>query len=382
MKLSTLNLRLAGRFKAIIVAIFTVLGLIATIESVAQHNNPYRAYYGWVKLPEDRVQGVVAGIYADPDGKHMWLMDRCGGNNCAGVDVDPILKLDLEGNLVKSFGKGLFGWPHGFFVDHEGNLWVTEGSPAGERRGEAGFKIGKGHQVFKLSPEGEILMTLGEAAVPGDDETHFNGPSHVLIAPNGEIWVTDGHRGGNNRLVKFSKDGKFILQIGGGIESATAEHGLFNDPHHIAMDSQGRLFISDRGNNRIQIFDQDGTFLGLWTHFGRPSSIAIGDDDRIYVVDGTTSLTGVLNQQMYSGQTANGGGSYGYNRGIWVGNAKNGSVEAFIPELEISGFEDGVPLGVDQEFIGLHPDGSILVGEVEIGEREGRRLVQWINVRN
>ena len=166
MKLSTLNLRLAGRFKAIIVAIFTVLGLIATIESVAQHNNPYRAYYGWVKLPEGRVQGVVAGIYADPDGKHMWLMDRCGGNNCAGVDVDPILKLDLEGNLVKSFGKGLFGWPHGFFVDHEGNLWVTEGSPAGERRGEAGFKIGKGHQVFKLSPEGEILMTLVKRLSP------------------------------------------------------------------------------------------------------------------------------------------------------------------------------------------------------------------------
>jgi len=156
---------------------------------------------------------------------------------------------------------------------------------------------------------------------------------------------------------------------------------LFNDPHHIAMDSQGRLYISDRGNNRIQMFEQDGTFVGLWTHFGRPSSIAIDDEDKIYVVDGTTSLTGVLDEQMYSGQTASGGGSYGYNRGIWVGNARNGSVEAFIPELEISGFEDGVPLGVDQEFIGVHPDGSILVGEVEIGEREGRRLVQWINVR-
>ena len=246
---------------------------------------------------------MVAGIYADPDGKHMWLMDRCGGNNCAGVDVDPILKFDLQGNFVKSFGKGLFGWPHGFFVDHEGNLWVTEGSPAGERRGEAGFRIGKGHQVFKLSPEGEVLMTLGEAAVPGDDQTHFNGPSHVLVAPNGEIWVTDGHRGGNNRLVKFSSDGTFIMQIGGGMESATAERGLFNDPHHLAMDSRGRLFISDRGNNRIQIFEQEGTFLGLWTHFGRPSSIAIDDQDRIYVVDGTTSLTGVLNQQMYSGQT-------------------------------------------------------------------------------
>ena len=366
----------ASRFRSTVVAIFTVLALIAAAESSAQHSNPYRAYYGWAKLPEGRTQGVVAGIYMDPDGQHMWLMDRCGGNNCAGVDVDPILKFDLQGNLVKSFGKGLFGWPHGFFVDHEGNLWVTEGSPAGERRGQEGFKIGKGHQVFKLSPEGEVLMTLGEAAVPGDDQTHFNGPAHVLVAPNGEIWVADGHRGGNNRLVKFSKDGKFLMQIGGGVEAATAEPGLFNDLHHIAMDSQGLLYISDRGNNRIQIFEQDGTFVGLWTHFGRPSSIAIDDDDRIYVVDGTTSLTGVRRKGF------SGGGSYGYDRGIWIGNARTGSVETFIPELQLTGFtESGRPLGVDQEFIGLHPDGSILVGEVEIGEREGRRLVQWIRIR-
>ena len=108
--------------------------MLAASAANAQHSNPYRAYYGWANLPEGRSLGVVAGIYQDPDGQHMWLMDRCGGNNCAGVDLDPILKLDLDGNLVTSFGKGLFGWPHGFFVDHEGNLWVTEGAPAGERR--------------------------------------------------------------------------------------------------------------------------------------------------------------------------------------------------------------------------------------------------------
>ncbi len=362
-----------SRFRSTLVATLATLAVVMVpAESSAQHSNPYRALYGWAKLPEGRTLGVVAGIYLDPDGQHMWLMDRCGGNNCAGVDVDPILKFDLHGNLVTSLGKGLFGWPHGFFVDHDGNLWVTEGSPAGEPRGEAGFKLGRGHQVFKLSPEGEVLMTLGEAATPGDDETHFNGPSHVLVAPNGEIWVTDGHRGGNNRLVKFSPDGTFVMQIGGGVDAATAARGLFNDPHHLAIDSRGRLFVSDRGNNRIQIFDQEGTFIGLWTHFGRPSSIAIDDQDRIYVVDGTTSLTGVLDTEFP------GGGSYGYDRGIWIGSAKTGSIETFIPELQLSGFtENGQPLGVAQEFIGLHPDGSILVGEVT-----GQRLVQWIRVRN
>ena len=359
----------SSRFSFVLAASF--FALLMAAQADAQHSNPYRAYYGWAKLPQERPLGVVAGIYLDPDGRHIWLMDRCGGNNCAGVDVDPILKLNLNGNLVASFGKGLFGWPHGFFVDHDGNLWVTEGSPAGEPRGAAGFKLGKGHQVFKLSPQGEVLMTLGEAAVPGDDETHFNGPAHALVAPNGDIWVADGHRGGNNRLVKFSEDGTFIMQIGGGIEAATAERGLFNDPHHIAMDSRGLLFISDRGNNRIQIFEQDGTFVGLWTHFGRPSSITFDDEDRIYVVDGTTSLSGEWRVGFP------GGGSYGYERGIWIGSGRTGSVETFIPELQLSGFnESGQPLGVDQEFLGLHPDGSILVGEVA-----GRRLVQWIRVR-
>ena len=352
---------------------FAALSVFVGTESSAQvTNNPYRAIYGWEKISPGRKLGVVSGIYLDPDGKHLWMLSRCGGNNCAGVDVDPILKFDLDGNLVKSFGKGLFGWPHGFFVDHEGYIWVTEGAPAGERRGEEARKFGKGHQVFKLSPEGDVLMTLGEAGVHGDDQAHFNGPSHVAVNPvTGDIWVADGHRGGNNRLVRFSKDGKFITEIGGGVESATAERGLFNDPHHIAFSSQGRLFVSDRGNNRIQIFDRDGNFIGAWTHFGRPSSIAIDDQDRIYVVDGTTSLTGELRSGF------SGGGSYGYERGIRIGDAETGWIYAFIPETTLAGIgEDGTPRGVSQEFIGLDSEGNIYVGEVQ-----GQRLAKWVPIR-
>ena len=120
-----------SRFRSTLVAILAAFAVVMVpAESSAQHSNPYRAFYGWADLPEGRPLGVVAGIYLDPDGQHIWLMDRCGGNNCAGVDVDPILKFDLQGNLVTSFGKGLFGWPHGFFVDHEG----ISGSPKDRRQ--------------------------------------------------------------------------------------------------------------------------------------------------------------------------------------------------------------------------------------------------------
>lgn len=246
----------ARRIRLMLALILAAAAMTMGTPAAQVTTNPYRAIYGWEKLPPGRGSlGVVAGIYTDPDKKHMWMLTRCegDGNACLGSKVDPVLKFDMDGNVVKSFGAGMFVWPHGFFVDHEGNVWVTEGAPAGEARGEAGHKAGKGHQVFKFSPEGKVLMTLGQAGVPGDDQTHFNGPSHVMVAPSGEIWVADGHRGGNNRLVKMTKEGKFIMQIGGGVKAATMERGLFNDPHHLAMDSQGRIFVSDRGKDRKSV---------------------------------------------------------------------------------------------------------------------------------
>lgn len=343
--------------------------------------NPYRAVYGWEKVPASRGKvGVIAGIYMDPGGKHLWMLSRCegDGNACLNSKVDPVLKFDLDGNLVKSFGAGLFNWPHGFFVDHEGNVWVTEGAPAGEARGVEGHKAGKGHQVFKFSPEGKVLMTLGQAGVPGDDQTHFNGPSHVLVTPNGEIWVTDGHRGGNNRLVKFTKEGKFLMQVGGGVKSATMERGLFNDPHHIAIDSQGRLFISDRGNNRIQIFDQQGKHIAVWTQFGRPSAIAIDKDDRIYVVDGTSASPRPLEQASPTGSTRSGNpgvNNPGYESGIRIGDARTGWITEFIPETSLA-ITNGRLGGVNMEFIGLDLQGNIYAGEVQ-----AQRLVKFVRVR-
>ena len=281
------------------------------------------------------------------------MLSRCGANHCAGSDQDPILKFDLDGNLTKSFGAGLFSFPHGFYLDHEGYVWVTDGAPAGDRREVEGIRRGMGHQVFKLNQDGEVMMTMGEAAVSGYGPKHFNGPSGVVIAPNGNIWVTDGHRGGNNRIVKFTRDGEFLLEVGGGVESASGDPGKFNDPHDITMDSQGRVIVADRGNNRVQIFDQEGNLLKVWTQFGRPSTVFVDGNDIIYAGDGM------------SGEQWN----PGWERGIRIGDVKTGWVTAFIPDSE-------APTGTGVEFLGVDFQGNIYAGEV------GRqRLVKYVRVR-
>ena len=163
--------------------------------------------------------GVVTGVQPDMDGEHLWIVERCGGNQCADSSLNPIHKLDSEGRTVKSIGAGIFAWPHGFDMDADGNFWITEGAPAGDARGEPGMEKGMGHQVIKMNQEGEVLMRLGEAAVAGEDELHFNGPAAVLVAPNGDIWIADGHRGGNNRIVRLRSDGTFVRAVGGGVQT-------------------------------------------------------------------------------------------------------------------------------------------------------------------
>ena len=178
---------------------------------------------------------------------------------------------------------------------------------------------GKGHQVFKFSPEGRVLMTLGRAGVSGSGPDLFDQPTDVVVAPNGDIFVTDSHRNGrNNRVVKFTREGRFVKEWG----RKGAGRGELSEPHTIAIDSRGRLFVGDRENNRIQIFDQDGNVLDEWRQFGRPSGISITKDDTIYVADsesgpdtGAHELTGI-------------------KKGIRIGSAKTGEVRAFIEDME------------------------------------------------
>jgi hypothetical protein len=203
----------------------------------------------------------------------------------------------------------MFVFPHGATVDREGNLWVAD----------AGGASGKGHQVFKFNPQGKVLMTLGRAGVSGSGPDLFDQPTDVLVAPNGDIFVTDSHRNGlNNRVVKFMKDGTFIKAWGRKGSGA----GEISEPHTIAMDSRGRLFVGDRENNRIQIFDQDGKYLDEWKQFGRPSGIAITADDTIYVADSESGPDTGAHELM------------GIRKGIRIGSARTGEVTAFIEDME------------------------------------------------
>jgi DNA-binding beta-propeller fold protein YncE len=274
-------------------------------------DHPYRvADEAWGRLPAGRSWGAISAVYPGPDGRTIWVAERCGQNSCVGRDdVDPVLQFDLDGNLLRSFGRGLIAWPHGIHVDREGNVWITDAAGIGQ------LPAGVGHVIYKFSPAGELLLTLGRKGTAGDGNDVFNSPSDVLVAPNGDIFVADGHgAGGNNRIMKFAPDGRFVMQWG----STGGDHGQLRDPHALAMDSQGRLFVADRGNSRIQIFDQDGRHLATWTQFGRPSGLFIDSDDVLFATDSESNTRR----------------NPGWRRGIYIGSVRDGWVTAFIPDPE------------------------------------------------
>jgi sugar lactone lactonase YvrE len=276
--------------------------------------NPYRLDDGWAKLPEGRKWGGTFGISVDRDGKSMWAFDRCEGTACADSNLNPIFKFDPSGKMVANFGAGVFSAPHGLYADSDGNVWATDFQA----------KNGKGHTVTKFAPDGKVLMTLGKAGVAGNNSSQdlLNAPSNTLVAPNGDVFVADGHGGDTNaRIVKFSKDGKFIKAWG---TKGTAP-GQFDTPHMLAMDSNGRLFVADRVNNRIQIFDQDGQFLDEWKQFGRPSGVYI-KNDAIYVSDSQSDAKT----------------NPGFGQGIRIGSVKEKKVTAYIPETKELGALEGV----------------------------------------
>ena len=347
-----LNLRTG--FSAILVALAP---LWAATEAFSQAlPNPYRMVDGWAQLPGGREMGAVGDVTMDPDGDHIWAIIRCDatefdrfGNECLDSDLDSVVKFNLEGQVVESFGGGLFIWPHGIFVDRDGNVWVTDAvapdrTPPGTR----------GHQVIKFSPQGDILMTLGTLGMPGNGDYSFTSPSDVVIGDSGDIFVTDGHgRDANNRVMKYSSDGTFIQSWG----QTGYGPGEFRELHAIAIDSRGRLFIADRWNNRIQIFDQEGNFIAIWTQFGRPSGIFFDAEDRIYVAD---SESDDLQNP-------------GWEMGIRIGDAATGWIDSFVLYPWGDPRHSG---GNGAEFVAVDRDGNMYAGEPR-----PRQLRKYIRVR-
>lgn len=289
-------------------------------ESLHQNSEAYELDEAFFSLPDNRMIGSTAGIALHPQESSIWVFDRCGASNCVGSNLAPVMQFDLSGNLLRSFGAELFVRPHGIHVDGDGNVWVADGEGP---NGEDARREGKGHQVIKFSPEGEILLSLGKSGIAGDTEYLFNKPSAVLVAPNGDIFVGDGHGARSNaRIMKFSGEGDFLLSWG---KRGTAA-GEFETPHALAMDSLGRLYVGDRGNNRVQIFDQDGNFLQQWSQFGRPSGMYIDNNDVLYVTDSSSSAAN----------------NPGFERGIRVGSTEDGLVTQFIDDPSKNGTQEGV----------------------------------------
>ena len=303
----------------------------------------------WAKLPDDREWGSTAGVDIDPTDGHVWVYDRCGGIGLAGgcaanPTVNPILKYDRHtGELLAEFGSGLFVLPHGLHVDDDGNVWVTDSQGNDEI----------GHQVFKFSPEGEVLMTLGVAGEPGDDPEgrHLNEPCDVITwGPTGDIFVSDGHSGQSpnppegrtGRILKYDSDGNFIKQWG----EIGFRPGQFRTPHAMEFDSQGRLFVADRGNHRIQVFDQEGELLDIYTQFSRISGLFITADDTLYAIDSESSE----------------GNHYGWKNGVRIGPAGEDRVTAFIPPHQPT--EGNRMLqGLAGEGVAVDEDGNVFVAE-------------------
>lgn len=321
--------------------LLAALGLGPAQSGTAPRNDlpqPYQTTRDWGELPAGVKWAAVTAIEPAPDGS-IYVIHRCVNNSCANRAEAPILKFNAAGKMLASWGATMFIFPHGATVDRDGNLWVTDARPS-TTLGASGL----GHQVFKFSPDGKVLMTLGKAGVSGSTPDLFDQPTDVVVAPNGDIFVTDSHRNGkNNRVVRFTKDGRYIKEWG----KKGSGRGELSEPHTIAMDSRGRLFVGDRENNRIQIFDQDGRFLDEWRQFGRPSGIFITRDDTIYVADSESGPDTGAHELM------------GIKKGIRIGSAKDGRVIAFIEDAEST-----TPDHSGAEGVGVDAQGNVYGGVV------------------
>jgi DNA-binding beta-propeller fold protein YncE len=345
--------------------------------------NPYRLVEGWptlpasMKGPHGHKWGEVIRVHLAPDG-NIWIFQRCFNDRPAGDATclnrgdtnPPILEFSPDGKLLKSFGVGLFAHPHGFTVDKDGNIWTTDtndeetilGQPAKNAVGTT-----MGQEVLKISADGNVLMTIGKEGVAGNGPYEFDRPTGVAVAPNGDIFVADGHsRNKHNsaRIVKYSPDGKFIKAWG----KMGPEPGNFREPHDIYVGgSKGYVYVADRQNNRIQVFDEDGNFVAAWKQFGQPSSVYVDAHDNIFVGSVFLDPKGGDKAQNVTGPTTGAN-----NRGILVADAITGKLKYFIPDPgDLSKMTD---TGTSASGVAEDAQGNIYAADV--GENNLRKYVK------
>jgi DNA-binding beta-propeller fold protein YncE len=358
----------AARMRLAVLACVTVIAAALAATGHAQQTyprptelpNPYRLVENWPTLPQ-RMNGghwgEVIRVHVDLSG-NIWVFHRCfntvppGHATCIerGDANPPILEFDPSGKLLKSFGAGLFAYPHGFTIDGDGNLWASDVNDEATVLGMSAKNadgVVRGQEVLKLSPDGRVLMMLGQEGVSGNGPDTFDRPTGIAIAPNGDIFVSDGHhpnKHDNARVVKFSKDGRFIKSWG----HKGSAPGEFDEPHDIFIGgSENRVYVADRRNSRIQVFDQDGNFIAAWHQFGQPSSVFVSKYDIIYV------------GAAFKDPTAK--NKLGELRGITIGNAKDGSLTAFIPD---PGDLNQVEVGTSASGIAVDSDGAVYAADV------------------
>ncbi len=360
--------RLALLAGAVVAAVSATAALAQQFPKPTELPNPYRLVEGWPTLPKEMGGGgwgEVIRVHVARDG-NIWVFHRCfntvppGHATCInrGAANPPILEFDPSGKLLKSFGAGLFAYPHGFTVDGAGNLWTSDVNDEATVLGMSAKNadgVLMGEEVLKLSPDGKVLMVLGKEGVAGNGNDTFDRPTGVAIAPNGDIFVSDGHQPnkfGTGRIVKFAKDGRFIKSWG----RKGSAPGEFDEPHDIFIGgSLERVYVADRRNNRIQVFDQDGNFIAAWHQFGQPSSVFVGKDDTIYV--GASFRDPAAKK--------------GELRGIVIGNAKDGALTAFIPDpADLDKVESGTSAS------GIAADDAGNIYAADVGAHNLRKYVK------